>query len=137
MSVATRPEISPFGVMSLGMTANATVDLSGTLDPENDSLECWVLTSYGDNISLEPPCNRPHQVVFTPQEDTFTVTIEVSDGTNQPVSWAFTIDHYNQLPVINYEIIRSGPSSDDMMLISFLGTEDPEGDGLYLSLIHI
>ena len=26
----------------------------------------------------------------------------------------------------NYEIIRSGPSSDDMMLISFLGTEDPE-----------
>ena len=28
--------------------------LSGTLDPENDSLECWVLTSYGDNISLEP-----------------------------------------------------------------------------------
>ena len=134
MSVATLPEISPFGVMSLGMTANATVDLSGTLDPENDSLECWVLTSYGDNISLEPPCNRPHQVVFAPQEDTFTVTIEVSDGTNQPVSWAFTIDHYNQLPVINYEIIRSGPSSDDMMLISFLGTEDPEGDGLYFSI---
>ena len=134
MSVATRPEISPFGVMSLGMTANATIDLSGTLDPENDTLECWVLTSYGDNISLEPPCNRPHQVAFVPQKDTFTVTIEVSDGTNQPVSWAFTIDHYNQLPVINYEIIRSGPSSDDMMLISFLGTEDPEGDELYFSI---
>ena len=45
MSVATRPEISPFGVMSLGMTANATIDLSGTLDPENDTLECWVLTT--------------------------------------------------------------------------------------------
>ena len=58
----------------------------------------------------------------------------MSDGTNQPVSWAFTIDHYNQLPVINYEIIRSGSSSDDMMLISFLGTEDPEGDGLYFSI---
>ena len=58
----------------------------------------------------------------------------MSDGTNQPVSWAFTIDHYNQLPVINYEIIRSGPSSDDMMLITFLGTEDPEGDGLYFSI---
>ena len=134
MTVDAKPEISPFGIMSLGMTANATIDLSGTSDPEDDILECWILTGYGSNISLEPPCDRAHEIGFDPQDDTFTVTVQVSDGSNQPVSWTFRVDHFNQLPNIEYDVNRIGPTSDDMVVISFLGTEDPEGDGLYLSI---
>jgi len=134
VTVEASPQISPFGVMSLGMTRNATVDLSGTYDPEDDSLQCWIRTSYGANISLSPPCNSVFSVGFDPSEDAFTSTVSVYDGSNQPVSWTFTVDHFNELPEINHSITRLGTTSEDMLDISFEGTFDPEGDTLHLSI---
>ena len=134
VSVEASPQISPFGVMSLGMTRNATVDLSGTYDPEEDPLQCWIQTSYGANMSLSPPCNEVFSVGFDQSEDAFTATVSVYDGSNQPVSWTFTVDHFNELPEINHSITRLGKTSEDMLSISFEGTFDPEGDALHLSI---
>ena len=134
VSVEASPRISPFGVMSLGMTRNATVDLSGTYDPEDDFLQCWIRTSYGANISLNSPCNGIFSVGFDSSEDSFTATVSVYDGSNQPVSWTFTVDHFNELPEINHTITRLGTTSEDMLDISFEGTFDPEGDAVYLSI---
>ena len=134
LTVDARPKISPFGVMSLGMTANATIDLHGTTDPEGDPLQCWLSTSYGENITLTPPCERNHEVTFTPQDDTFSVAVWVSDDYNSPSSWTFFVEHYNQLPTLEYEITRFGNTSSDFVQFSFLGSIDPEGDGVYMSI---
>ena len=134
VSVEASPQISPFGVMSLGMTRNATVDLSGTYDPEDDVLQCWIQTSYGANISFSPPCDNVFSVGFDQSEDAFTATVSVYDGSNQPVSWTFTVDHFNELPEIYHSITRLGTTSEDMLEISFEGTSDPEGDTLHLSI---
>ena len=46
LSVGTSPGISPWGTLYLGKTANVTIFLGGTYDPEGDELTCWAEASY-------------------------------------------------------------------------------------------
>jgi len=56
LSVSTSPGISSWGIMHLGRTANATISLDGSSDPENDPLTCWVETNYGFSTPTDEGC---------------------------------------------------------------------------------
>ena len=69
LTVDTTPDISAWGTLYLGKTASVNIDLTGTNDPENDELTCWIKTSYNDTelfdllYLLAPRVNLGHYQV--------------------------------------------------------------------------
>tara|TARA_B100000029_G_scaffold424572_1_gene432458 strand:+ start:15919 stop:20544 length:4626 start_codon:yes stop_codon:yes gene_type:complete len=134
LSVGTTPGISSWGTLYLGITANVTIHLASTYDPEGDELSCWVETSYGGG-SGQPPAGDPvcpDTIItsFPGAPDQFSVTVYASDGVNAPVSWTFNIDLFNEIPEASMEIIRTGQMSSDIVRLDGSNTFDPEGDAV-------
>ena len=132
LSVGTTPAISAWGTLYLGITANATIHLGGTYDPEGDELNCWVETSY-DSGSGQPPAGDPECPdtiirTFPGAPNQFSVTVYASDGVNVPVSWTFNVELYNEIPLAVMEVSRTGEASSATVHLDGTNTFDPEGD---------
>ena len=132
LSVGTTPAISAWGTLYIGITANVTIHLGGTYDPEDDELNCWVETSYGSG-SGQPPAGDPecpgtiiHTFPGAPNQ--FSVTVYASDGINVPVSWTFNVELYNEIPLAVMEVSRTGETSSATVHLDGTNTFDPEGD---------
>jgi len=134
MSVGTSPSISSWGTLYLGKTANVTVFLGGTYDPEGDVLTCWIEASYegGDGTPPETSPGCPDQIIrsFPGAPNQFSVTVYASDSINPAVSWVFDVELFNELPTADMEIMRSGNTSADTISIDGSMTFDPEGDDI-------
>ncbi len=134
LSVGTTPTISSWGTLYLGITANVTIHLASTYDPEGDELTCWVETSYGDGTGQPPAgdaeCLDSIITSFPGAPNQFSVTVYASDGVNIPVSWTFNVELFNEIPVASMEIIRSGDKSSDTVRLDGSDTFDPEGDAV-------
>ncbi len=132
LSVGTSPSISSWGTLYLGQTANVTVFLSGTYDPEGDVLTCWTMASYEEGEGTTPvdSVGCPLQIIrsFPDAPNQFSVTVYASDGINPPSSWVFNVELYNEIPIATMSISRSGETSSDTLLIDGSQTFDPEGD---------
>ena len=132
LNVGTSPAISSWGTLYLGETANVTIDLTGTYDPEGDQLWCWATASYESDPDPDldnPQC--PMQIVrsFTgPNDGSFTLSVVVWDGVNSEVSWTFSVELYNEIPEPIMEITRTGETSADWVALTGFDTTDPEGD---------
>ena len=50
--------------MHLGRTANATISLEGSSDPENDPLTCWIETNYGFSTATDQGCPMIFDIDF-------------------------------------------------------------------------
>jgi len=131
LTIDTDPPISPWGVLYLGETANVTINLEGTFDPEGDDLWCWVEASFE---VVDPDPNNPYcpqKIVrsFTdaPEQD-FTVSVIAFDGTNSQVSWTFEVQLFNEIPKPMMEITRNGQTSADWVILDGSSTIDPEGN---------
>jgi len=131
LSVGTTPSISSWGILYLGKTANVTIHLEGTYDPEGGNLWCWAEASF-EVVDPDPENpNCPQQIVrsFTgAPEDDFTVSVIAFDGVNPSVSWTFSVELYNEIPDPEMEITRNGETSADWVRLDGSDTEDPEGD---------
>ena len=71
---------------------------------------------------------------------TFTLTLYASDGINAPSTYVIPVELYNEVPVPDFTLTRTGNASEDLVTLDGTATVDPEGDVLeveYLSLIHI
>ena len=132
MSVGTSPGISSWGTLYLGKTANVTIFLGGTYDPEGDELTCWIEASYegGDGTPPEPSPGCPDQIIrsFPGAPNQFSVTVFASDSINPTVSWVFDVELFNEIPIANMVVSRSGNRSSDTVLLDGSMTFDPEGD---------
>mgnify|MGYP006138279145 CR=1 FL=1 len=132
LSVGTIPKISSLGTLYLGQTANLTVILSGTYDPEGGDLWCWIETSYEEYFAPgtagDPICPQEITRSFVGAPDQFTVTVYASDGINPNRTWSFSVRLYNELPDASMEIIRIGNNSANTVRIDGSNTIDPEGD---------
>lgn len=131
LSVGTSPSISAWGTLYLGQTANVTIYLSETYDPEGDEMTCWATASYEENGSTPPEeTSCPSQVIrsFPDAPNQFSVTVYASDGVNPPSIWVFNVELYNEIPDAVMSISRSGQSSSDILIIDGSQTTDPEGD---------
>ena len=132
LSVGTSPTISSWGTLYLGQTANVTVFMSGTYDPEEDDMECWVGASYEENSSTPPSHSRgcPSEMnrSFPGAPNQFSVTVYAWDGTNQASTWSFDVELFNEIPDASMVVSRTGQLSSDTVIIDGSGTIDPEGD---------
>ena len=132
LSVGTSPAVSSWGTLYLGQTANVTVFMSGTYDPEGDDMECWIGASYEEDASIPPnPANGcPLELnrSFPGAPSTFSVTVYASDGNNPASTWTFDVELYNQIPEASMTISRTGQLSSDTVIIDGSSTLDPEGD---------
>ena len=131
LTVGTTPSISSWGVLYLGKTANVTIHLEGTYDPEGGDLWCWAEASFEavDPDPENPSC--PSQIVRSfsdSSEDDFTVSVIAFDGVNPSVSWTFSVELYNEIPEPEMEITRNGETSADWVRLDGSETKDPEGD---------
>ncbi len=134
LTVKTSPPISSWGVLYLGKTANITISLNGTYDPEAGDLWCWVSASYESDPDPDP--NNPScpteisRSFLGSTEDSFTASVKAWDGVNSIVSWTFSVELYNELPEPLMEISRNGQTSADSVALTGFDTIDPEGDGI-------
>ena len=128
LSVSTSPSISSWGIMHLGRTANATISLEGSSDPENDSLTCWIETNYGFSTATNQGCPMIFDIDFPNAPSQFTLTIYLSDGNNPDVTWSFDVKLFNEIPEPEFEVLRAGETSAHLILLDGSMVTDPEGD---------
>ena len=128
LTVDTSPDISPWGTLYLGETASVNIDLTGTTDPEDDQLICWIETSYDEVETYLSECPDNINKTFPQAPNQFTVTVYATDGIHVPVTWTFNVELFNELPTASINITRTGLRSQDILLIDGHNTVDPEGD---------
>ena len=130
LTVDTTPDISAWGTLYLGKTASVNIDLTGTSDPENDELICWIRVSYEQNDTYLQDCPGQINKTFPFAPNQFSVTVFATDGINSPVTWTFNVELFNELPIASFEIITTGTKSQDILSLDGTNTFDPEGDGI-------
>lgn len=128
LTVDTTPDISAWGTLYLGKTASVNIDLTGTSDPENDELSCWIRVSYEQNDTFFQDCPGQINKMFPFAPNQFSVTVFATDGINSPVTWTFNVELFNELPIASFEIITTGTKSQDILSLDGTNTFDPEGD---------
>ena len=128
LTVDTTPDISAWGTLYLGKTASVNIDLTGTSDPENDELSCWIRVSYEQNDTFIQDCPGQINKTFPFAPNQFSVTVFATDGINSPVTWTFNVELFNELPIASFEIITTGTKSQDILSLDGTNTFDPEGD---------
>ena len=128
LTVDTTPDISAWGTLYLGKTASVNIDLTGTSDPENDELSCWIRVSYEQNDTFLQDCPGQINKTFPFAPNQFSVTVFATDGINSPVTWTFNVELFNELPIASFEIITTGTKSQDILSLDGTNTFDPEGD---------
>ena len=131
LSVGTMPKINYLGILYLGQTANVSVLLDGTYDPEEGDLWCWLETSYEEpEIQEEPNCPEEISRSFIGAPNQFNVTVFASDGINPSRSWTFNVRLYNELPSAIMQISRVDNLSSNLVKLDGESTIDPEGDNV-------
>jgi len=128
LTVDTSPSISSWGTLYLGKTSSVNIDLTGTSDPENDELSCWIRVSYEQNDTFLQDCPGQINKTFPFAPNQFSVTVFATDGINSPVTWTFNVELFNELPIASFEIITTGTKSQDILSLDGTNTFDPEGD---------
>ena len=128
LTVDTTPDISAWGTLYLGKTASVNIDLTGTSDPENDELSCWIKASYEQNDTYLSDCPGQINKTFPSAPNQFSVTVYTTDGIHSPVTWTFNVELFNELPTASFEISRTGLKSQDILSLDGTSTFDPEGD---------
>ena len=134
LTVGTSPSISSWGTLFLGQTANVTIHLQGTYDPEGGDLWCWATASYEADPDPDPenpscPTEITRSFIGAP-DDTFSASVKAWDGVNDVITWTFDVQLYNELPEPVMEISRNGQTSADWVSLTGFDTFDPEGDGI-------
>ena len=114
--------------MHLGRTANATISLEGSSDPENDPPTCWIETNYGFSTATDQGCPMIFDIDFPNAPSQFTLTIYLSDGNNPDVTWSFDVRLFNEIPEPEFEVLRAGETSANLILLDGSMVTDPEGD---------
>ena len=107
LTVDTTPDISGWGTLYLGKTASVNIDLTGTSDPENDDLTCWIKASYEENETFLQNCPGQINKTFPFAPNQFSVTVFATDGIHSPVTWTFNVELFNELPIASFEIFRT------------------------------
>ena len=137
------PGLNAFNELIVARTGTVKVNLTGTYDPEGDSLNCWISTSYGLVFPEQDtsPSSCPDVIEYTfplqssegnpaPTQDTFIISVFADDGVNDPVERAFSTILYNEIPEPQFTISRADNFSENVVTLDGSMTVDPEGDNL-------
>ena len=137
------PALNSFNELIIPKTGTLEVNLSGTYDPEGDSLNCWISTSYGltfpEQTGSQLSCDELIKYTFpliaspgnpTPPTDSFSLSVNVDDGVNPTVTLTYDTILFNEIPEPIFDIIRADNYSQSAVTLDGSQTIDPEGDNL-------
>ena len=137
------PGLNSFNELIMPKTGTLDVNLSGTYDPEGDTLNCWISTSYGleypEQSGSQLSCAELIQYTFpltsstnnpAPPSDSFSLSVNVDDGVNPTVVLSYDVILFNEIPDPIFEIIRTDNYSQNSVTLDGSQTVDPEGDKL-------
>ena len=133
ITAVVEPSPNAWGELIIPRTANVMINMSGTYDPENDTMECYVLASYQTASDSNDGC--PEILWFNLSMDEsvpsiFQLAIYASDGTNTPSSITYNVELYNEIPTPLFTIDRSENYSESSVTLDGSQTIDPEGDAI-------
>ena len=129
------PAMTAWSELVIPRTQHVRFNLSGTFDPEGDSMKCWIDRSY-------QPVTEESSVLDCPTEiwinlsmaeivpSTFDVVIYASDGINTPSTYTIPVEIYNEVPEPVFTLERLGNASENEVTLDGTATVDPEGDVL-------
>ncbi|MEZ8009277.1 MAG: right-handed parallel beta-helix repeat-containing protein, partial [Candidatus Poseidoniaceae archaeon] len=129
------PELTPWSELVIPRTQNVLFNLTGTFDPEGDTLICWIERSYqNDGVGQQSGCPTEVWINFSMAEtvpSTFNLEIYAYDGINTPPSeYIIPVELYNEVPEPEFTLTRLGNASEDEVTLDGTATIDPEGDTL-------
>ena len=129
------PAMTPWSELVIPRTQNVLFNLTGTFDPEGDSLICWIERSYqNDGVGQQSGCPTEVWINFSMAEtvpSTFNLEIYAYDGINIPPSeYIIPVELYNEVPEPEFTLTRLGNASEDEVTLDGTATIDPEGDTL-------
>lgn len=131
------PAMTPWSELVIPRTQNVLFNLTGTFDPEGDTLSCWIKRSYQQGQGqpwLSAECPTEIWINFSMAEtvpSTFDLEIYASDGINHPASvYIIPVELYNEVPEPEFTLTRLGNASEDEVTLDGTATIDPEGDTL-------
>ena len=131
IDIVTEPGVDMDGTLRLFRTASLHVNMTGTTDPEGDTILCGIDVSYRSEGGSLEPCEMEWNATFLDAANSmtaFTYTITVSDGVNTPVELIYQIELINELPHPQFTISRLGNTSAYTVQLDSFGSFDPEGD---------
>ena len=131
IDIITDPGVDLDGALRLYRTASLHINMSGTADPEGDTILCGIDVSYRSDDGALEPCAMEWNATFLDASDSmtsFTYTITVSDGVNTPVDLIYQIELVNELPHPVFTVTRLGNTSAYTVQLDAFGSYDPEGD---------
>ena len=130
------PELTPWSELVIPRTQNVLFNLTGTFDPEGDTLSCWIKRSYQQGQGqpwLSAECPTEIWMNLSMAEtvpSTFDLEIYASDGINTPSVYIIPVELYNEVPEPEFTLTRLGNASEDEVTLDGTATIDPEGDTL-------
>ncbi len=128
------PAMTPWSELVIPRTQNVLFNLTGTFDPEGDSLICWIERSYqNDGVGQQSGCPTEVWINFSMAEtvpSTFNLEIYAYDGINAPSTYIIPVEIYNEVPEPVFEVQRNGNASQEVVTFDGSTTIDPEGDVL-------
>ncbi|MBJ84257.1 MAG: hypothetical protein CMB52_01905 [Euryarchaeota archaeon] len=133
IDIITDPGVDLDGALRLYRTANLHINMTGTTDPEGDAILCGIDVSYRPDDGAIEPCAMEWNASFLDAGDSvtsFTYTISVTDGVNDPVDLIYQIELINELPHPQFTVTRMGNTSAFTVQLDSFGSFDPEGDSI-------
>ncbi|MBN17628.1 MAG: hypothetical protein CMB37_05675 [Euryarchaeota archaeon] len=136
IDISTDPEVDFDGTLRLFRTSELHINMTGSTDPEGDTILCGIDVSYRSDDGAIETCPMEWNSTFLDAPETlssFTYTITVTDGVNTPVDLFYEIELVNELPHPIFSINRLGNTSAFTVQLDAFGTFDPEGDSIIYS----
>lgn len=127
------PALSPWSELIIPRTQHVLFNLSGTYDPENDPLVCWLGRSYIFDEEEATSCPDELWMNLTMDESvpsTFDVVIYAFDNINPPTEYRIPVELFNEVPEPMFEVQRAENYSESLVTFDGTTTIDPEGDTL-------
>jgi hypothetical protein len=127
------PAMTPWSELVIPRTQHVVFNLTGTFDPEGDTLSCWMTRSYQQGPGQTSGCPSEIWMNLSMAEtvpSTFDLVIYAFDGINNPSTYTIPVELYNEVPEPLFEVIRTGNASEHEVTFDGTATIDPEGDTL-------
>ena len=130
VNMETNPSADGDGVIRIPRSTNIEFDASGSYDPEGEELTILLTDSYHPQVGVSPDENMMWSLSFVDSpEDSVTVTITFDDGVvGNLVTWSIDIILFNEMPEVDFTIIRESNLSESMVTLDGSSSFDPEND---------
>ncbi len=132
------PGLSPWSELIMPQTGTVTINTTGTFDPEGDDFACLITFSgynrqgagWGNQWTCPEELTYTFDHVLDEPPASFTLTVLAWDEVGNNATYSVPVMLYNEVPAPEFEVLRDGNSSEDIVLLDGTGIVDPENDDL-------